>query len=392
MTRKKWKSTAGILIGLIMIAALIPRLTRSVPPFQPPDERQLSPWGSLDSGTAQRLQAILDEDVNRIRVPGLQAFVRTPEGKTWSGTSGTTDLARDHLLRRDHVLRVGSVTKTFTAVLILKLVEEGRLSLDDPIEKWFPGFPSAEAITVRHLLNQSSGIPEIIPKVMLKSIIPSTSWEPEELVDIVDEEKPNFAPGSRFEYSNTNYILLGRIAEEASGKPAVQLLHEQIIDPLDLEHTYFIPYEKAPVELVPGFDRDISSFPGMLNISPDNSSWATAAFTSGALASTADDLGVFYESLFAGSLLPPSKMTEMTTFIPASNPGFSEQTGYGLGLMQLEVDGQELIGHVGQFMGSTAIAMYAPDKHYLIVVTSNLSNASLVEVLADLQESIEWGR
>ena len=141
--------------------------------------------------------------------------MRTPEGKTWSGTSGTTDLARDYLLRRDHVLRVGSVTKTFTAVLILKLVEEGRLSLDDPIAKWFPGFPSAEAITVRHLLNQSSGIPEIIPKVMLKSIIPSTSWEPEELVDIVDEEKPNLAPGSRFEYSNTNYILLGGIAEEA---------------------------------------------------------------------------------------------------------------------------------------------------------------------------------
>ncbi len=389
IAHKKQRVIVLILIGLIVLFASVPRLTRSVPPFDPPAERQVTAWGSLDSETARTLQSILDEDVNRLRVPGLQAFVRTSDGETWSGTSGTIDLRRDHLLRRDHILRVGSITKTFTAVLILKLVEEGTLRLDDPIVNWFPDFPNAETITVRHLLNQSSGVPEIIPKVMMKSIIPSTWWEPEELVDIIAQEEPDFASGSRFEYSNTNYILLGRIAEDNSGKSVTQLLHEQIIDPLNLKHTYFIPYEPAPVELVPGFDRDISSFPGMLDISPENSSWATAAFTSGALASTADDLGIFYESLFAGKLLSPETMADMTTFIPASNPGFPEQTGSGLGLMQLQVDGQELVGHVGLFMGSTAIAMYAPDKHYLIVVTSNLSDPNLVDVLADLQENIE---
>lgn len=382
------KLAVGIILGLVVIGISVIRLTRGVSPFEPAGERQFSTWGSLDRETAQKLQSIIDDDLNLLKVPGLQAFVRSPDGMTWSGTSGTADLARRHLLQRDHVLRVGSVTKSFTAVLILKLVEEGKLNLDEPIRRWFPDIPNADKITVRHLLNHSSGIPEIIPKVMLRSILPFTYWEPDGLVDIIAREKPLFAAGSAFEYSNANFILLGLIAEEISGKPVAQLLREQIFTPLNLDQTYLIPYEETPAGLVTGYDRDLSSFPGMLDIGPGNTSWATAAFTSGALASTADDLGVFVEHLFAGSLLKPSTMKEMTTFIPASNPGLPEQNGSGLGLMRLEVVGQELIGHVGVFMGSTAIAMYSPDDHSIIVVTCNLSNPDLVNVLADLQEVI----
>jgi len=389
MKNRNWKRIAAVLIGLALVGASVVRLIRSVGPFSPPPDRPLSPWGSLDSATAQELQAILDQDANLLKVPGLQAYVRTSDGRTWSGASGTTDLARKQLLQQDSVLRVGSVTKTFTAVLVLNLVEEGRLSLEDPLARWFPNVPNAEAITVRQLLNHSSGIPEIIPKVMLRSIIPWTYWQPRQLVDIAAQDKPLFAPGTRFEYSNTNYILIGLIAEQVSGKTATELLRQQIIDPLNMEHTFFLPYEQAPDELVPGYDRDLSSFPGMLDIGRDNTSWATAAFTSGALASTAADLGVFFERLLDGELLSPATMKEMTTFIDAPNPGFPEQVGYGLGLMQLEVEGQELVGHVGQFMGSTAIAMYAPDKDQIIVVASNLSNPDLVDVLVDLQASME---
>lgn len=384
-----WKLVAGIIIGFLVVVVLVLQFTRSVGPFEPPEGRQLSTWGSVEAEVAQELQSILDRDVNLLKVPGLQAFVRTPDGKTWSGASGTTDLARKDLLRRDHVLRVGSVTKSFTAVIILKLVEEGRISLDEPVAKWFPDLPSADAITIRHLLNHSSGIPEIIPKVLLKSIIPSTYWQSDELVGLIVEDEPQFTPGSGFAYSNSNYILLGLIAEEVSDKPITQLLHEQIIDPLNLEHTYFIPYETTPTQLVTGFDRDLASIPGMLTISTGNTSWATSAFTSGAMASTAEDLGIFFERLFTGALLSPSTMEEMTTFIDASNPGFPEQTGSGLGLMRLSVDGRELIGHVGQFMGSTAIAMYSPRENYTITVTSNLSNADLVRVLVDLQGEIQ---
>ena len=246
MTGKNWVLVIGILIGLIIIATAVIRLTRIVPPFTPPADRQITPWGTLDSATAQKLQVILDEDVNSLKVPGLQAYVQTADGQTWSGVSGTTDLARKNLMQPGDVLRVGSVTKTFTTVIVLKLVEEGRLGLDDLIAKWFPDFPNSQEITIRQLFNHTSGITEIIPKVLMRSILPGTYWKPDELVALIAGDGSNFTPRGTFEYSNTNYIMLGLIAEKITGKPFAQLLHEDIIDPLGLRNTYFIPYEPAP--------------------------------------------------------------------------------------------------------------------------------------------------
>jgi D-alanyl-D-alanine carboxypeptidase len=385
MHQINWKLAAGLLVGIVVIVLVAIRITRSVPPFIPPGERAFSNWGTVDQITAQKLQDVLNEEVNTQKVPGFQAYIRTPDGKNWSGVSGTTDLARKNPMQRDDVLRIGSTTKTFTAVLVLKLVEDGRLSLDDSIDKWFPTVPNAEAITIRQLLNHSSGIPEIIQKGLMKSVIPSTYWTRDELMKLIAQDELLFTPGTQFEYSNSNYILLGYIFEDISGMSVLKLLHEQILDPLNLKNTYFIPYEPAPAKLVTGFDRDLAKIPGMLDIAPDNTSWATLAFTSGAMASTADDLGIFFDNLFAGKLLSPSMMKEMITFIPAVNPGFEAQKGSCLGLMRLNVDGQELYGHVGQFMGSTSIAMVSPDKVYTIVITSNLSNPDLIEVLARLQ-------
>ena len=383
MPKISWKLAAAIVVSVVVVALLVPRLTRSVPAYSPPAEREQSASESLETDqpiAAQQLQSLLDEAVNGLGVPGLQLFVRDAYGVSLSGTSGTIDLRRKIPMRRDHILRVGSVTKTFTAVLILKLVDEGKLSLDDPLAKWFPAFPRAEAITVRQLLNHSSGIPEFLdtPDVLMKSVIPSTYWQPQQVLDIAAKREPYFAPGESWHYSNSNYVLLGLIAEKVTGKTAAQLLREQIISPLGLHNTYFVPYEPAPAMLVTGFDRDLSHFPGMLDIAPDNTSWATAAFTSGALASTADDLGAFYENLFAGRLLSQASMQEMTTFVDAYNPGFEEQDGYGLGLMRITVDGETWIGHVGEFMGSTSIAMYSPDDGTLIVVNANLSFPDLV--------------
>ena len=387
MKRTNWKVVAGILL-VALASVVVWRLTRNVSPYVPPKTRDFSSSGTVDETTAQRLQAILDQDLNKLKIPGMQAYIRTADGKTWSGASGTTDLRRVNALLPDNIFRVGSVTKTFTAVIILKLVEEGHLSLDDTLSRWFPDFPNAEAITIRELLTHTSGIPEIIPKILMKSIIPSTLWQTQQLVEIAAKEKPLFSPGSAFSYSNANYILLGLIAEKVTRKTAVQLLHEMVIDPLSLEHTFFVPYEQAPATLVPGWDRDLSHFPGMLDIGVKNTSWASGAYTSGALVSNASDLAIFFDDLFSGALLSPAMMKEMTTYIDAPNPGFSEQTGYGLGLMQINIDGHELVGHVGQFMGFTAIAVVSPMENYTIVVLCDLSFPRLTDVVADLQGEI----
>jgi len=379
-----WILVAVLLVGVVIIVAVVIRFTRSVPAYTIPEDREMGEWGSVDADTARKLQSALDEAVNAQRVPGFQAFVHTPQRKTWSGASGTSDLAREQLLKPEDVFRVGSTTKTFTAVIVLRLFEEGKLSLDDSIDIWFPEIPEADTITVRHLLNHSSGIAEIIPKGMMRSMIPSTYWEKDELIQLIAKDELQFTPGSRHEYSNSNYILLGFVTEAVSGKTAVKLLHEEIIDPLKLEHTYFIPYEPSPIDLVTGFDRDLSHFPGMIDITPESTSWATLAFTSGAMASNAKDLGIFFENLISGKLLSPAIMGAMTTFIEAPNPGFQAQNGYGLGLMRLEVDGHEFLGHVGWFMGSSAIAMASPDQNITIAITCNLSTPDLVTVMADL--------
>jgi D-alanyl-D-alanine carboxypeptidase len=104
--------------------------------------------------------------------------------------------------------------------------------------------------------------------------------------------------------------------------------------------------------------------------------------------STAEDLAVFMQHLMAGNLLSAATMQEMTTFVDCVNPGLAAENGYGLGLMRLDVDGHELIGHVGQFMGFTTVAMYSPEEKYTIVVICNLSNPDLVEVVARLQDVI----
>lgn len=108
MARVNWKLIAAIIIAAAIVLLAVRRLTRSVPPFQPPEQRQLSGWGSVERETAEWLQAVLDEDVNHLKVPALQAFVRTPDGKTWPGASGTSDLSRKNPLQREHILRVGS--------------------------------------------------------------------------------------------------------------------------------------------------------------------------------------------------------------------------------------------------------------------------------------------
>ena len=155
MNHLSWKPLVGLFLVIIAIVAVW-RLTRRVSPYIPPQNRDLQTTGTLDDATAQRLEAILDQDLNRLKIPGMQATIRTADGKTWSGASGTTDLGRKQALQPDHILRVGSITKTFTAVIILKLVEDGHLKLDDPLSKWYPDFPNAEKITIRQLLNHTS--------------------------------------------------------------------------------------------------------------------------------------------------------------------------------------------------------------------------------------------
>jgi len=382
-----WKIYALLLSVLVLLLSLLPITLRKVSIYQPPSTREIFGRGTMPQKTAASLQSVLDADVNRFGVPGIQVAIQGANNSTWYGVSGTIDPQRHIPMQQDHILRIGSATKTFTAVVILQLVEEGNLGLDDKLADWFPDFLNARTITVQELLSHRSGIYEILenPAMRFSLFFPKKIWQPQELVDIAKQEKSHEL--GKYYYSNTNYILLGLIAEQVTGQDAATLYRQRVIEPLGLQNTWFVPYETAPVNLISGYDRDMIPLPGLYELVPSSLSAATAAFTSGAIVSTAEDLLKFYMGLFSGKLLSPISLEKMTTFYDASDPGTPQLTGYGLGLFRLEIKGEVVWASLGEFIGFMTMVAYSPSEHDTIAIVGNLSLFDYISVWTDLVDT-----
>lgn len=234
-------------IILIFIINMIPLLTflncsYNMPIYKNENNISSSEFCFTDDMTYRILQTAMDSSINTFSIPGLQLAIKLPNDKIWTISSGTLTPKRKQGIRNDHILRISSITKLFTAALIVKAVEKGEISLSDTLAKWFPNTPNSENITVLELLNHTSGVKEILESfsIKIRSIFPHKVWKPSELDKVISKQKPYFKPGSAFHYSNSNYILLGFILEQVTGKPIKQLLEEQILAPLELNDTFYI--------------------------------------------------------------------------------------------------------------------------------------------------------
>jgi D-alanyl-D-alanine carboxypeptidase len=268
-------------------------------------------------------------------------------------TAGLARLDPERDLRPGHQARVGSITKTFVAVVMLKLQRAGRLDLDDTLESWLPGLvPNGSDITLRMLLNHTSGIFNYTdsPKfVEIAFTDPYRPWTPRELVDLALEQPSNFAPGTSWSYSNTGYILLGMVLQRATDQSVSQLLDRHVIRPLDLEDTYLANTPRWRGPHAHGYVP-----PGVFGVQDyvDTSGWTTTwGGAAGALVSTPADLRTFYQALLSGELLPRAALREMKDVVTAL-PG----AGYGLGLMVLETPCGTVWGHTGGIPGYVTIA------------------------------------
>lgn len=386
---KNKRTTVKIILPLVvvLVVLLIVRLTRHVTPIssQMLNVASVTTFQAVDPALASALTERLESQINQQNALGFQAAMVNKEGAIWQAAVGTTDLRRATPLQQNDLIRIGSVTKVYTAVLIFQLIEQDALALDDTLDQWFPEVPNAEQITIRQLLNHTSGLSEFIPQILFKSILPNVFWQPQEIGAIIENSTPLAQPGQAFHYSNANYVLLGWIAERVSHQSYAELLQNRIFTPLQLENTVFLPTTPIPSSLQTGYDRDLSHFPGMLTISPNNSSWASSAIASGALAANAADLALFFDALFNEKLISSESLAYMQTFLPVENPGFDAQIGQGLGLMELNIAGTAYVGHLGQFMGATALAVHSSFTGDTIVIITNLSSPNLAEVIADLQ-------
>jgi D-alanyl-D-alanine carboxypeptidase len=371
----------GRKLALLALAAAI--ATAAVAACGGKEERQVS--NELATG----LQQILDGAVGspETAFPGTALYVSQPELGTWAGAAGEGNIDPATPMRAGDTFRVGSIAKTFVAAATLRLVEEGKFALDDPLPSVLPEdvvarVADADRITVRMLLNQTSGIPEWNDEEFDRGVVadPHRVWKVEEFLNLAVAQPRRFEPGERYAYSNTNYNLLGLIIEETTGESWRAVVREQVIDRLELEHTS-LP-EPGDVSIGRDAAHGYALVNGELRDLSDVDPSMAGAAGGHALATTTEDLARFLNALLAGELFEqPETLEEMLTWVEATdNPG---KVGYGLGLERYVLPGGvEVIGHLGTTAGYSAFVGRLPAQEIdVAMVITNRDNPDPSPVL-----------
>ncbi len=266
---------------------------------------------------------------------------------------GFSDIENNIRANENSKYRIGSVSKTFTAVLVLKAVEEKKLDIDKTIEKFFPSIPNAKKITVRQLLNQRSGIHNYTayPDYLTWNTKPHTE---KEMVEIISKGGSDFEPGSTFGYSNSNYILLTYILEKSFKKPYSALLTTYITRPAGLKNTY-LGGEINPAA------NECKSYKFMDGWQPEPETNVSVSSGAGGIVSTPTDLVKFGDALFNGKLLKPESLELMKTI----------KDNYGMGLFQAPFYDKTAYGHTGGIDGFSSVFEHFSDGDLSYALTSN---------------------
>jgi D-alanyl-D-alanine carboxypeptidase len=324
------------------------------------------------------LHRVLGQVCDALHAPGVVVGVSVDGAEPLVVASGVSDAASRRLLQAGDKLRVGSVTKTFTAVAALQLAEAGALRLSDTVSRWAPAIPHADAITVEQLLRHTSGLFNYTdsPSFMAAATANAPTWTPQGLIAYATPENQLFPPGHSWAYSNTNYILLGLIIEAVAGQPLAHALRGGIFEPLQMAGTYLDGAEPIPGGFVPGYA--FSSERPVPFIELTHVMHVSAAWAAGGIVSTAPDLLAFAQALFGGRCVRPDTLARMMDFVSAANPIFPFMDGYGLGLAAMRIGGRRAHGHLGNIPGYSSLLAHLPESGACIVILMN-QNFTLAE-------------
>ena len=330
-----------------------------------------------------RLQALVDSLHGGSGYPGISVGIAGPAGAL-GVTAGLADTARREPLSPRHLLLQGSVGKTYAAALALQLVAEGKLDLDAPIsrylgsESWFARLPNADRIRVRHLMNHTSGLVRYeFGDAFTRALgaQPDRVWRPEELVAFIFGQPAPFAPGEGWEYSDTNYIVLGMILEKVCGSRVYEEVERRFLRPLALTRT--VPSDRRRIPgLAQGYAGPGNPFGGAdAMILPDGRFAINPQFewTGGGMASTSEDLARWAFALYGGRVLRPAEVGLMLQGVPA--PLGPQGTTYGLGVIVRPLPVGTSWGHSGFFPGYLTEMMYFPAERWAVAVQVNSSAA-----------------
>jgi D-alanyl-D-alanine carboxypeptidase len=339
----------------------------------PSSARQATPIAEAGQSLPEDLQLALTDTVLSVLaesyIPGAIVSVSIPGQGNWSLAAGLGDVTNATPMRLDDHFRIASITKTFVATVALQLVGEGKLSLDDRLSQFIDGIPNGDEITLRHLLGMTSGVYNYIYDPVISvdyAQDPLLPFTPEQAIEIVREHgQADFPPGEQFVYSDSNYILLGAIIEQVTGRTIAEEVTERIIVPLGLNGTSFpLGTSDIPEPFAHGYAATSPGAP-LRDVTHSNPDIAWAA---GAMISTLEDLHTWSNALVAGTLLTPELQAERLaiTYVVTEPLTF----GYGLGIS--EIGG--VLGHSGGILGYGTWMMQDPATGITVVQMTNFGS------------------
>ena len=340
---------------------------------------------------AKDLQSQVEDDQAVYSLPAISEAVVLPNGSVWAGASGKADAKSGREVNSETVFAIGSVTKTFVSALVLKLAEDGKLSLDDRVGKWVPEFPRSKgsSASLRQLLSHRSGIHDFVDNPGFGKAIENgrLPWTAKRTLHYV--KKPYFRPGKGFHYSNTNYTLLGMVIERTTGSPLSEQIRTRLLEPLELERIRLQAGSPPSADVAHGytalnaspaqgrFGRDVSDGTSFVpNARVSQSAWAA-----GGMAADARSLAIWADALFGGQVLKKASLDEMID-LRGTGEGFFE---YGLGVMGVaRPPWTEMVGHGGQIDGFQSEMWYLPNEDVTIVVLVNNDTFRLSRIVDDM--------
>lgn len=320
---------------------------------------------SAPSLRAQDLNAQLDNLLNenyKPNEPGAIALVAKGNEVLYRKAVGMADLENNISLTPNHVIEIGSITKQITAVAILMLLEEGKLSLEDPIEKFVEKYPThGYKITIHHLLTHTSGI---------KSYTSMEKWTklwrqdmtPMEMIDLFKNEPMDFAPGEKWSYNNSAYFILGYVIEKASGMPYPEYVEKKIFAPLGMKNSYYGSMSKIILNRARPYQKRDNEFRNAEYLS------LTQPYAAGSIMSTVDDLLTWNTAVHAGKLVKKETLQKAETGYKLNN-GKPTYYGYGWGID--EIKGSPVYEHSGGIFGYTTNGIYFPKENVYVIVLTN---------------------
>jgi D-alanyl-D-alanine carboxypeptidase len=318
---------------------------------------------SLDRATAKRITQTVQRELRRQALPGTIVGIQRDGRAPWIIARGHANLQTLRPMRRDEHVRIGSVSKAFVTTLLLRLAQEGRLSLDDPIARYVPGIPGGETITLRQLANMTSGLADDFanPEFSIEYLTGET-FTPERLVELGLALPTLFPPGTAWSYSNTNTVLLGMVIQQVTGEPLSRALRNRVFRPLGLRGTSLPSFRTMAKPYASGYTyQTLNERLGDATFNTPTATWAA-----GGIVSTVPDLLKAARMFGTGRpLLSSASQRQRTRWV--SFPPNSPRQRYGIGVF--DFDGW--IGHNGGIPGYTAIAWYLPQRHLSLVVSVN---------------------